>query len=78
MYGDRSEAMRIHYKIGDEETIQYVEVFSLYPFACKYLMLTIGHPVIHVDDACHDMQAMFLKDILMKCSILQQRQDRTL
>ena len=33
------------------------------------LNFPIGHPAIHVGDACQDMQAM-LKDALMKCSIL--------
>ena len=61
--------MRLHYKIEDEKTIQYVDVMSLYPFVHKYFKFPIGNPVIHVGDACHDMQAMLLKDGLMKCSI---------
>ena len=58
--------MRLHYKIEDEKTIQYVGVMS---FVYKYFKFPIGNPVIHVGDACHDMQAMLLKDGLMKCSI---------
>jgi hypothetical protein len=35
LYGGRTEAMRVHYKIRDGETIRYVDVMSLYPFICK-------------------------------------------
>ena len=65
--------MQLHYKAGDGETIQYVDVMSLYPYVCKYFKFPIGRPVIHVGDACQDMQAMLLKDGLMKCSILPPR-----
>jgi hypothetical protein len=70
LYGGPSEAMRLHYKIAEGETIQYVDVMSLYPYICKYFKFPIGHPVIHVGDDCLDMQAMLQKDGLMKCSIL--------
>jgi len=37
LYGGRTEAMRLHYRVRDgEETIQYVDVMSLYPWVCKY------------------------------------------
>ena len=65
--------MRLHYKIAGGETIQYVYVMSLYPLVCKYFKFPIGHPTIHVRDACHEMQAMLLKDGLMKCSIMAPR-----
>ena len=65
--------MRLHHKVGDGETIQYVDLMSLYPYECKYFKFPIGNPVIHVSDACQDMQAMLLKDGLMKCSILSPR-----
>ena len=73
LYGGRIEAMRLHHKVGDGETIQYVDVISLYLYLCKYFKFPIGHPVIHVGDACQDMQAMILKERLMKCSILPSR-----
>ena len=66
----RTEAMRLHHKARDVQTIQYVDVTSLYPYVCKYFNFPIGHPVIHVGDSCQDMQAMLLKDGVMKCSIL--------
>jgi len=28
--------MRLHYKATEGETIQYVDVMSLYPYICKY------------------------------------------
>ena len=65
--------MRLHHTARDGETIQYGNVMSLYPYVCKYFKVPIGHPVIHVGDACQDMQAMILKDGLMKCSILAPR-----
>ena len=71
--GGRTEAIRLHHKAGDGETIQYVDVISLYPYVCKYLQFPIGQPLIHVGDACQDMQAMLLKDGLLKCSILPKR-----
>jgi DNA polymerase type B, organellar and viral. len=65
--------MRLHYKAGDGETIQYVDVMSLYPYVCKYFKFPIGHPVIRVGDACQDMQAILLKGVLTKCSFLTPR-----
>jgi DNA polymerase type B, organellar and viral. len=65
--------MRLHNKIREGETIQYVDVMSLYPYICKYFMFPIGHPVIHVGNACQDMGAMLQKYGPMKCSILPPR-----
>ena len=36
LYGVKTEAMRLHYKAQEGETIQYVYVMSLYPYICKY------------------------------------------
>jgi hypothetical protein len=55
VYGGRTEAMRLHYKIRDGETIRYVDVMSLYLYSCKHHKFPIGHPIIHVGDACIDM-----------------------
>ena len=73
LFGDRKEAMRLHHTAGDGETIQYDNVMSLYPYKFKYFKFPIGHPMIHVGDACQDMQTMLLKDGLMKFSILPLR-----
>jgi len=38
LYGGRNETMRLHYKANDnDETIQYVDVMSLYSYICKYI-----------------------------------------
>ena len=50
-YGGRTEAMRLHYKVQENETIQYVDVMSLFPYICRYFKFPIGHPRIHVGDA---------------------------
>ena len=52
LYGGRTEAMRLHYKAREGETIQYVDVMSLYPHVCKNGKFPVGHPVVHVGDAC--------------------------
>jgi hypothetical protein len=51
LYGGRTEAMRFHHEIRErEETIEYVDVMSLYPYVCKFGKFPIGHPTIHVGD----------------------------
>jgi hypothetical protein len=70
LYGGRTEAMRLHYKAQEGENIQYCDVMSLYPYVCKYFKFPVGHPVIHVGEACGDIDAMLQKDGLTKCSIL--------
>jgi hypothetical protein len=51
--------MRLHYKIGEGETIQYVDVMSLY--ICKYYKFPISQPVIHVGDACKTSRKCYVK-----------------
>jgi len=36
LYGGRTLTMRLHYKARKNETTQYVDVMSLYPYICKY------------------------------------------
>jgi len=67
LYGDRTEAMRLHYKARENETIQYVDVMSLYPYICKYIKFLVGHPIIHVGDTCKDIEAWLRMDGLLKC-----------
>jgi len=66
----RTEAMRLHYKAHENDTIQYVIVMSLYPFICKYYKLPIGHQIIHVGDACKNKEACLQMEGLIKCSIV--------
>ena len=70
LYGGRTEAMRLHYKVKEGESIQSVDVISLYPFFCKYFKFPVGHPVLHVGDARRDMETVLQKEGLMKCCIL--------
>jgi len=70
VYGGRTEAMRLNYKAWECETIQYVDVMSLYPYICKYFKFTVGHPVFHFGDECKDKQACLRMDGLIQCSIV--------
>ena len=70
LYGGRMEAMRLHYKVRENETIQYVDVMSLYPYICKYFKFPIGHPIFHVGDACKDAEICLRMDGLIKCTIV--------
>ena len=71
LYGGRTEAVRLHYKIrAGEEAVQYVHVMNLYPNVCKYFKFPLGHAVIHVGDACQDTEAMLRKEGLIKCCVL--------
>jgi len=70
LYERRNEAMRLDYKARENETIQYVDVMSLYPYICKYLKFPVIHDIIHVGDACEDREACLRMDVLIKCSIV--------
>jgi len=69
LYGGRTEPMRLHYMASENETIQYVNVMSLYPYIWKYFKFPVGHSVIHVGDACKDKEACKRMDGLIKCLI---------
>jgi hypothetical protein len=60
----------LHYATREGETIEYYDVISLYPYVCKCSKFPVGHPTIHVGDACRDKQAMLSKEGLIKCTIL--------
>jgi len=67
----RTETLRLHYKIAEnEETIQYCDVMSLYPYICKYFKFPIGHPVVHVGDTCKDIRACLQMEGLIKCTLV--------
>ena len=63
--------MSLYNKVRQIETIQYVDVVNLYTYICKYYKFPIGHPVIHVGNACKDKEACLRMEGLMKCSIVQ-------
>ena len=70
LYGDRTEAMFLYRKARENETVEYVDVMILYPYICKYFKFPIGHPVIHVGDACRDIEACLGMVGLIRCSIV--------
>jgi hypothetical protein len=70
LYGGRTEGMCLHRVARDDETIQYVDVMSLYPYVCKYYMMPVGHPKIHVGDACEDIDRCMKMEGLIKCEIV--------
>jgi len=70
LYGSRNEAMRLFYKALENETIKYVDVISLYPYICKYFKFPVGQLIIHLGDACKDIEACLRMDGLIKCSIV--------
>jgi len=47
----RTEAMRLHFKPRESETIQYVDVISL-SVHMQVFQVPVDHPFIHVGDAC--------------------------
>ena len=70
LYGGRTEAMRPHYKIDENEAIQYCDVISLYPFICKYFKFPIGHPIIHIGETYKNVDACLKMESLMKCTVV--------
>ena len=71
LYEGRTEAMHLHYKGWENETIQYVVVMSLYPYICKYFKFPVGHPVIHVGDECKNMEDCLHMDGVIKCTTVR-------
>ena len=71
LHGGRTEALRLHYKVNEEEeTIQYTDIMSLYPYVCKYYKFPVGHPTILDADACTDIESVLTKEGLIKCQVL--------
>jgi G:T-mismatch repair DNA endonuclease (very short patch repair protein) len=70
LYGGRKEGMCLHYKARHDESIEYADVMSLYPYICKYYKMPVGNPKIHVGDACLDMEVCLTMERLMKCLIV--------
>jgi len=70
LYGCRTEAMRLHFKVRENESIQYVDVMILYPYICKYFQFPVGHPTVHVGDECKYTETCLRMDGLIKCTII--------
>jgi hypothetical protein len=69
LYGCRTEAMSIHYKIREGETLQYCDLMSLYQYICKYFKFPVGHTVVHAGETRKDIDAMLKMEGLIKCQI---------
>ena len=69
LYVGRTEVMRLHYNIKDVESVQYCDM-SLYLYICKYFKFPIGNRIIHVGEACADIEACLKVEGLMKCKIV--------
>jgi len=70
LYGGRNKAMCVYRKAPGNEYIQYVYVVSLFPYICKYINFPIVHPVIHVGDACSDIEECLCMEGLIRYSIV--------
>jgi G:T-mismatch repair DNA endonuclease (very short patch repair protein) len=70
LYGGRTEAICPYHTREGNETVQYCDIMSLYPYVCKYGKFPVGHPKIHVGDTCKDVAACQKMEGLMKCSIV--------
>jgi len=70
LYGGRTEAMHLHYKVRENETIQYVDDMSLHRYICKYFKFRIGHPIVQVGDASKNKESFLQMEGLIKCSIV--------
>ena len=63
--------MRLHYKVSSgEETIEYTDIMSLYPYICKNYNLPIGHATILTADECTDIDPTLRKEGIVKCRVL--------
>ena len=62
--------MRLLHKAHEGETIQYLDVISLYPYIWKYFMLTVGRTFMHLGDAWKDWGACLRTQGLIKYSIV--------
>jgi len=61
--------MRLHHKARENETIQWVEAMSLYPYIWKYFKSPVRHSVTHVVVACKYQEVCLCMDGLINCSI---------
>ncbi|XP_054287996.1 uncharacterized protein LOC129003726 [Macrosteles quadrilineatus] len=68
-FGGRTGNAKSYHKCAEGETIQYVDVCSLYPYVCKYGKYPVGHPTIYVGDKECRERGMEV-DGLLKCKVL--------
>lgn len=68
-YGGRTGNCRTYYKCKQGEKIKYTDICSLYPWVCKNSKFPIGHPTVHVGNACRNLNINTTEG-LIKCRIL--------
>jgi len=54
----------------ENESIQYCDIMSLYPYIIKYYKFPIGHPVIQVGDTCKNIKVCVQLEGLIKCTVV--------
>ena len=69
-FGGRTNAIKLHHVVEEDEQIKYVNVCSLYPYVNKYCTYPIGHPVIIKTPDTTDVDQY---EGLIKCTVLPPR-----
>ncbi|XP_074661123.1 uncharacterized protein LOC141913858 [Tubulanus polymorphus] len=69
-YGGRTNAIKLHHKIVDDEKISYIDICSLYPYVNSRCSYPIGHPDVITENFSSDISEYYG---LIKCSILPPR-----
>ncbi|XP_054272648.1 uncharacterized protein LOC128992928 [Macrosteles quadrilineatus] len=71
-FGGRTGNAKTYHKCSEGETIEYVDVCSLYPWVCKYGKYPVGHPTIYVGDRECRQRGLNVEGLL-KCKVLPPR-----
>jgi hypothetical protein len=48
LFGGRTNALKLHHKVAEDEEILYFDYTSLYPFVNKQCTYFVGHPIVHI------------------------------
>ncbi|XP_054259393.1 uncharacterized protein LOC128984131 [Macrosteles quadrilineatus] len=72
-FGGRTGNAKTYHKCAEGETIEYVDVCSLYPWVCKYGKYPVGHPTIYVGDKECRQRGLNVEGLL-KCKVLPPRE----
>jgi G:T-mismatch repair DNA endonuclease (very short patch repair protein) len=71
LYGGRTEATRMRYKVKQREEIHYLDICSLYPYITKRGEFPIGHPRVYVGEDCP--ADCLTREGVIKCKVLPPR-----
>ena len=58
-FGGRTNAVKLHHKVDQGETIEYYDFTSLYPWTNKYCRYPIGHPTVPTENLDVDISKYF-------------------